>query len=82
MWQSGLLRPDRIHHASLALASGLAIGLLTREPIAGAGGSLTLGVVKEIWDSGGRSGFDLVDLAADAIGAGVSALLTSGLLLR
>jgi hypothetical protein len=82
VWQSGLLRPDRLHHTSFALASGLAIGLLTREPVAGLGGSLTLGLIKEMWDSSRARGFDLVDLAADAIGAGTSTLLTSGLLLR
>ena len=68
-WQVGLLRPDRMRHASLAFALGLSIGLASQSPSAGVIGSLTLGVAKELWDLHAGTGFDVVDLTADAIGA-------------
>lgn len=80
VWKSGLLRADRLQHTSFALASGFGVGLLSREPAAGFGGALVLGLFKETLDAAGPSGFDPVDLAADTIGAAVAALLTIGLL--
>jgi hypothetical protein len=78
-WQTGLLRADRLQHMSFALASGLSVGLLTREPVAALSGAMVLGVIKEVWDIR-TTGFDLVDLGADAVGAGAATLVTSGLL--
>lgn len=74
-WQVGLFRPDRMQHASLSLTLGLAAGLISRKPVIAACGSLALGLAKELHDIGG-SGFDPVDLCADALGAGASALGT------
>ena len=71
-WQTGLLRPDRVQHASLSLTLGLSFGLVTREPAAAVAGSLSLGVLKELWDMR-RSRFDVVDLCADALGTAVAA---------
>jgi hypothetical protein len=78
LWQTGLLRTDRIQHASLALASGAAFGILTREPAAAAGSAMLLGVLKEVRDTR-HTRFDWVDLAADAIGAALATLLTTDL---
>lgn len=75
-WQTGLLRPDRLQHASLAMTSGLMIGTTTREPVWAATGAMTLGLAKEFMDIGG-TGFDPVDLVADLIGALASAAATS-----
>lgn len=72
-WQVGLLRPDRLQHASLSATCALALSLVTRRPAAGAAGALVLGLGKELWDRH-RSGFDPVDLTADAVGAGLGAL--------
>ena len=74
-WQVGLLRPDRMRHASLSLTLGLAAGLVTRQPPVAACGSLALGLAKELYDVRGN-GFDPVDLFADALGAGAAALGT------
>jgi hypothetical protein len=74
----GLTRADRLQHASLAFASGIAIGVVTDEPLAGAGGALTLGLAKEWFDRHG-SGFDGMDLLADAIGAALAGWLLAGL---
>ena len=75
-WQVGLLRPDRLQHASLSLTVGLAAGLLTRSAAVAGWGSFALGVAKEIYDVRG-SGFDAVDLCADAMGAGAAAIATN-----
>lgn len=72
-WQTGLLRPDRLQHASLSATDALAIGLVSRRPGAGLAASLVLGLGKEVWDRH-RSGFDPVDLAADAVGAALGSL--------
>ena len=72
-WQTGLLRSDRLEHASLAFTLGLGVGLLSRQPAAAAGTARGLGLAKELRDSR-DTGFDPVDLAADAIGAGLAAL--------
>jgi hypothetical protein len=74
-WQTGLLRPDRLQHASLSFTGSLALGVLTRKPGAAAAGAAVLGVAKELWDMR-RSRFDPVDLAADGVGAGLGAAIT------
>jgi hypothetical protein len=74
-WQTGLLRPDRLEHASFAFTLGLGVGLLSRQPAGAAAIALTFGLAKEIRDRR-HGGFDSVDLSADAIGAGLSALAT------
>jgi hypothetical protein len=77
-WQTGLLRPDRLEHASLAFSIGLGVGLLTREPAVAGGGALALGLAKEIRDRP-HGGFDPLDLAADFVGAALAALTTRAL---
>ena len=77
-WQTGLLRPDRLEHASLSFSLGLGVGILSRQPGAAAGGAFTLGLAKELRDRR-HGGFDPVDLAADAIGAGLAAAATGAL---
>jgi hypothetical protein len=77
-WQTGLLRPDRLEHASLAFTLGLGAGLLSRQPASAAAGALALGLVKEVRDRR-HGGFDPVDLVADALGAGLSAVATHAL---
>lgn len=67
-WQVGLLRPDRLQHASFSFALGTAFTLASRDRAAGAGAALALGALKELWDSR-HGGADGVDLLADAIGA-------------
>ena len=74
-WQVGLLRPDRLQHASLAMTLGFAAGLVTRSTRVAGWSSLSLGLVKELLDING-SGFDPVDLSADAAGAAVAAFGT------
>ena len=74
-WQVGLLRPDRLQHASLSMTLGLGAGLVTRSPRAAAWASLALGLAKELYDIR-HTGFDPVDLSADAIGSGAAALGT------
>jgi hypothetical protein len=77
-WQTGLLRPDRLEHASFAFTLGLGVGLLSRRPAGAAASALTLGLAKEIRDRR-RGGFDPVDLAADAIGAALAATATQAI---
>ena len=74
-WQSGVISADRLQHASVSLTSGLAIGVLSREPAAAFGGAMILGLAKEVWDLP-RTGFDPGDLAADAVGALLAGLAT------
>jgi hypothetical protein len=74
-WQTGVLRPDRLTHTSLALGIGVAVGMLRRAPAAGAGAAIGIGLAKELTDDR----FDRGDLAADAIGAGLAALLVAAL---
>ena len=78
-WQTGLLRPDRLEHASFAFTLGLGVGLLSRQHASAAASALTLGLAKEIRDRR-HGGFDPVDLAADAIGAGLAAVATHTLM--
>jgi hypothetical protein len=77
-WQTGLLRPDRLEHASFAFTLGLGVGLLSRQPASAAASALALGLAKEIRDCR-HGGFDPADLAAGAIGAGLSAVATHAL---
>jgi hypothetical protein len=75
VWQMGLLRGDRLQHATFAFTAGLMSGLSSREPIAAAATALSLGLAKEIWD--GRNGhFDGLDLLAGATGAAGAAFTT------
>jgi hypothetical protein len=75
-WQTGLLRADRLEHASLAFTLGLATGVATRRPAAAALVPATLGLGKEIADARG-TGFDVVDLAADLLGAAAAGAFTA-----
>lgn len=75
-WQTGLARPDRLEHASLAFTIGLGAGLATRKPAVAFTVPAVLGLGKEIADAR-STGFDLFDLAADLIGAGAAGALTS-----
>jgi hypothetical protein len=77
-WQTGLLRADRLEHASLSFSLGLGVGLLSREPAAAAAGAFAFGLAKEVRDRR-HGGFDPVDLAADALGAGLAAVATRAL---
>jgi hypothetical protein len=74
-WQTGMLRPDRLNHASLAFGIGVGVGILTREPLAGTGTALGIGLAKELIDDP----FDRGDLLADAIGAGLAGLVVAAL---
>jgi hypothetical protein len=74
-WQVGLLRADRMQHMGLSFAITSALIILTRDPGVAAGTSLTLGFAKELWDRRGSSGFDPIDLAADAAGTGLAVVL-------
>jgi hypothetical protein len=74
-WQTGIVRPDRLVHMSLSLGIGVGVGVLSRSPAAGAGAAIGLGLAKELSDDR----FDRVDFVADAIGAGLAALLVAAL---
>jgi hypothetical protein len=74
-WQTGMLRADRLTHTSLALGIGVGVGMLGRSPAAGAGAAFGIGLAKELTDVR----FDRGDLAADAIGAGLAALIVASL---
>ena len=75
-WQVGLVRGDRLEHASLSFAIAAATIIATRNRAAGAATALALGLGKEIWD-GRRGHFDPVDLAADAVGVGLATVLVA-----
>ena len=78
-WQTGLLRPDRLQHASLAWTLGLGAGLATREPAAAFAAPAVLGLAKEIADARERGkGFDRIDLLADLLGAAAAGWVTRG----
>jgi len=77
-WQTGAFAPDRLQHASLAFSSGLAIGIVTREPVAAAAGAVSLALLKELRDAR-RSRFDAGDLAAGVVGGALAALATLAL---
>ena len=80
-WQTGVFRADRLEHASLAMTTGLAAGLTTREPAAAAATAVTLGFGKELWDMR-RTHFDAGDLLADLVGAAAATLATWALTRR
>jgi len=75
-WQTGLLRSDRLEHASLAFTIGLGVGVATRKPAVAVIVPAVLGLGKEIADSR-HSGFDVVDLAADLVGAAAAGAITT-----
>lgn len=77
-WQTGLVRPDRLEHASLAFSGGLAAGLLSRRPAVALASSLALALAKELWDARHGS-FDRGDLAAGLAGAALAGLATAAL---
>lgn len=74
-WQTGMLRADRLQHASLSFAIGCGAGLVTERPAAGAAIALSLGIAKEIADDR----FDRGDLFADALGAALAAWAVAAL---
>jgi hypothetical protein len=71
--RGGLLRADRLQHASLSFTLAAAAGLCGRARGEAVAFSFTLGFAKELHD-GRRGRFDPIDLAADAIGATLGAL--------
>ena len=73
-----LLRDDRLLHGSLSLSLGLAVGIPARSAPLAFGGALALGALKE-WRDARHTRFDAVDIAADALGATLAALLTRSL---
>lgn len=75
-WQTGLLRADRLQHASLAWTLGLGVGLASREPVVAAAAPAALGLAKEIADTRGP-GFDRLDLLADLVGAAAAGWITT-----
>ena len=78
-WQLGLARPDRLRHLSLSFTIGLGVGLIARRASAAAASGLACGLAKELYDIR-HSGFDVLDLAADVIGAGAATAITAGVL--
>ena len=75
-WQVGLVRSDRLEHASLSFALASAFIIVTRNRAAGAATAFAFGLGKELWD--GREGrFDPVDLTADAVGVGLATALVA-----
>jgi len=77
-WQTGLLRADRIQHASLSMTIGFGFGMVSRSPSAAFGSALALGFAKEMWDRK-HTRFDTTDLWADTIGASLAAVATAAL---
>ncbi len=75
VWQMGLMRADRLQHATFSLNAGLMIGLTSEEPAAAAGGAMLFGLAKELRDAR-TDRFDVLDLVADAIGAAGAYALT------
>jgi hypothetical protein len=71
--RGGLLRADRLEHASLSFTLAAGVGLTGRSRTEALAFSFTLGFVKELRDRR-HSRFDPVDLAADAIGATLGAI--------
>ncbi len=76
-WQTGVLRPDRLEHASLSFTLGLGAGLVSRRPGA-ATAALGVGLLKEVRDRR-HGGVDPVDLLADALGTGLAVLAARAL---
>ena len=65
---------DRFQHATLSLTLGLGIGIASRSPALALGGTLGLGLAKELRDRR-VTRFDPLDLAADLVGAAAAAVL-------
>jgi hypothetical protein len=72
---AGARRPDRLSHASMALAIGVGAGLAIRDPATGAAVVLPLALAKELTDDR----FDRGDLAAGIAGAGLAWLIVAAL---
>jgi len=73
-WQVGLLRPDRMQHASFSFALTAALIVVTRNRAASAATAFAFGIGKELWDQR-TSAFDPVDLSADAVGVALASVL-------
>ncbi|MBI5168910.1 MAG: hypothetical protein HZA61_05455 [Candidatus Eisenbacteria bacterium] len=73
-WQTGLVRRDRLQHASLSFVLAGAARTAGRPRGEAFALSLSAGVLKEVRDAR-HDRFDLVDLAADALGAALGAAL-------
>lgn len=71
-WQTGLLKPDRLQHASLSFTLAAGATLAGAKPVSAFAGTLAIGLAKELWDARSTR-FDAVDLAADAFGAALGA---------
>ncbi len=68
-WQVGLLRSDRLVHAGFSMTLVTALALAGRDTRTAAAVTLAAGLGKELWDRHpGGSGFDPLDLTADATG--------------
>ena len=75
-WQVGLVRGDRMEHASLSFALTSALIIVTRNRAASAATAFAFGIGKELWDQ--RTGsFDPVDLSADAVGVALATVLVT-----
>lgn len=71
-WRRGLLRADRLEHASLSFTLAAAAGIGGRARGEAFAFTIAIGTGKELHD--GRHGsFDVLDLAADAVGAALGA---------
>lgn len=71
-WQCGLLRADRLQHASLSFTLAAGAGVAGARALPAFGGTLALGLAKELLDAR-RTRFDPADLAADLAGAALGA---------
>lgn len=67
-WQLGLLRTDRLQHASLSFTLAAGATAISRRPGASFVGAFALGFIKEVRDIR-HGGFDIIDLAADLTGS-------------
>ena len=70
---------DRLQHASLSLTLGLGLGVPSRSPALALGGTLALGLAKELRDRR-HTRFDPADLGADLVGAVLAAAITTAIL--
>jgi len=80
-WQTGLVRADRLQHASLSVTLGIGAGVASREPMIAVAAPLALGLAKELVDARGP-GFDGLDLLADLAGAAAAGWFTARRLAR
>lgn len=82
-----MVRIDKLYHFVVALVLTIVIALITKsvegEAVSGfmcgcfaAIVTMCIGVGKEIWDKFRGTGFDLYDLAADALGCFVAVIFT------